>query len=190
MAILATLPEWLPRIFCSDVGFPPLSHYLNILFRKLTVTQIASVLCLTAIRSYWYSTSYLTSLKWIMFLRLCIWAIFMGIGTVIPLLWDLWQSSREAGRNRAMNRTFPTMPNAAAWFKPKAAISAISSSFSSPNSLPLQHDPLVVPKAQMIQRGPQRAKQSSEAEASAEELFYQSFGRPTSRGRRTDGGSL
>lgn len=53
--IVQLLPDWLPTLLVSD---------------------IASMLCLTALRSYWYSTRYLTSLKWLLIFRVGVWLIF------------------------------------------------------------------------------------------------------------------
>lgn len=52
--IFQLLPNWIPYLLFSDV---------------------ASLLSLTALRSSWYSTRYLTSLKWILIFRMGIWLI-------------------------------------------------------------------------------------------------------------------
>ncbi|KAL9104355.1 MAG: hypothetical protein Q9163_000702 [Psora crenata] len=81
--ILQSLPSWIPFFLFGD---------------------LATLLCLSALRGYWYSTSFLTSLKWCFFFRTGLWLIVRGV-EVYYLLWKTRQLAKSSDRVTASSES-------------------------------------------------------------------------------------
>lgn len=80
-AIWEAMPWWMPSILTCD---------------------IASLLGLSALRSFWYSTNYFSSLKWILIFRVGMWLLIEGAKAGYKV-WGVWKETVEQRRrNQAM----------------------------------------------------------------------------------------
>ena len=86
LAIWESMPSWMPYLLASNV---------------------ASLFGLSALRSFWYSTNYLNSLKWIFIFRFGMWLIVEAAKGS----YQLWCKWRLAVEQRRMERELRSQPH-------------------------------------------------------------------------------
>lgn len=84
-AIWGVMPSWMPYLLASN---------------------IASWFGLSALRSFWYGTSYLNSLKWIFIVRLGMWLIVQ----VAKLSFKAWTAWKDSVAQRQMQQDIRSQP--------------------------------------------------------------------------------
>lgn len=72
----------------------------------ILVSDVASVLALTALRAYWYRTSYLGSLKWMVIFRLAIWLFVVVVSLIVPAI-NLVKTTAPQGVFKGINSRTP-----------------------------------------------------------------------------------
>lgn len=83
------MPSWMPYLLASN---------------------IASWMGLSALRSFWYGTNYLNSLKWIFFFRFGMWLVVEG-AKISYKCWTIWRSAVEQRRLQQDRKLQPAWIN-------------------------------------------------------------------------------